>query len=92
MTTQTAQGETSPKTAAFDTALNAFCDIQRAQAVLALILDSYVESISDENVLNSLFVVQNEINSGFSTLERFIWPKDDSTADKPQETVEGGAA
>lgn len=88
MTTQTNRGETSPKTAAFDAAFNAFCDIQRAQAVLALILDSYVESISDENVLNSLFVVQNEINSGIVTLERFIWPKDDRTTDKPQEFTE----
>ncbi|WP_026603675.1 hypothetical protein [Methylomonas sp. 11b] len=92
MTTQTAQGETSPKTAAFDTAFNAFCDIQRAQAVLALILDSYVDSITDENVLNSLFVVQNEVNSGLGTLERFIYPKDDAITDKPQEFVKGGAA
>ncbi|PKD39544.1 hypothetical protein CWO84_14825, partial [Methylomonas sp. Kb3] len=88
MTTQTAQGETSPKTTAFDAAFNAFCDIQRAQAVLSLVMDYCQESITDENVINALHSVQNEINSGFRTLERFIWPKDDRTTDKPQEFTE----
>ncbi len=82
------EGETAREATAFAAAFNAFCDIQRAQAVLTLILESYVEDISDENVRNSLFVVQNEMNSGFRTLELFIWPKDNRTTDKPQEFTE----
>ncbi|MDX8127983.1 hypothetical protein QLH52_11875 [Methylomonas sp. OY6] len=91
MTTQPNQGETAQETALFNKH-DCYNTIQRANAVLTIILDNCACLIEDQNVVNALFSVQGEIDSAERLLAESIWGKDDSVTDKQQETVEGGAA
>jgi len=87
MTTQTAQGETAQETALFNKH-DCFNTIQRANAVLTIILDNCACLIEDQNVVNALFSVQGEIESAERLLAAYIWGKDDTAADQPQVFVE----
>ncbi|MBD9356786.1 hypothetical protein [Methylomonas albis] len=65
-----------------------FNTIQRANAVLTIILDNCACHIEDQNVINALFSVQGEINSAERLLAACIWGKDDPAADQSQEFTE----
>ncbi|WKJ91362.1 hypothetical protein QZJ86_04325 [Methylomonas montana] len=67
---------------------DAFNAVQRANAVLTIILDNCACLIEDQNVINALFSVQGEIDSAERILAGSIWGKDDSATDKPQEFTE----
>ncbi|WP_446810544.1 hypothetical protein ACH50O_02845 [Methylomonas sp. 2BW1-5-20] len=82
MTTQTAPN--------INNLQNAFNAAQRAQAILSLILDGFVESITNENVVNSLFAVQGAVDDALGKLEQSIWGDEQATVTDSE--INGGAA
>lgn len=82
MTTQTAQN--------INNLQDAFNAAQRAQAILSLVLDGFVESITNENVVNSLFAVQGAVDDALGKLELSIWGDEQTTVTDSE--INGGGA
>ncbi|OAI24566.1 hypothetical protein [Methylomonas koyamae] len=62
---------------------NAYNAAQRANAILALIFDGFIESIPNKNVQTALYAVQHEVNEVLGIVEALNWPEDQAPESKP---------
>lgn len=62
---------------------NAYNAAQRANAILALIFDGFIDSIPNENVQTALYAVQREVNEVLGIVEALNWPEDQAPDSDP---------
>lgn len=71
----------------FNNLENAFGAAQRANGILSLIFEGFIDSILREDVQLALYSVQQEIHEVLRIVEALNW---DSSQDSPAPATEGG--
>jgi len=66
---------------------SAYSASQRANAILSLIFDGFLDSIPNPNVQTALYAVQREVEDVARIIEALNWAEE-----KPADSHQGGAA